>query len=283
MQFKNEDDAKKYTCEYTVRMLSLEEAQQRIKDHKKILQQMTTDDGCKFWQEQITGLEEYVKSDDLKTGVFPQSIDTMFFETVEWSALLSAFHNPNINESVFYETAFFQRWQIGAVYVILSNIAKLLSKRNGDHSLARLWKEIKPFLKPHIDGNEFYYLNEKLDHPDGKALKFRHEVIAHNVKSTAIPLDILDEEIKFIARVWSIITIWSTFPMLFPWQDPKNALSGLDKIFSREDIQKLKTNRDEYIQAVEKWCKTNLVTSVIEERSPFGELSITVRSSDCKT
>ncbi|HBM90433.1 MAG TPA: hypothetical protein DD400_00930 [Rhodospirillaceae bacterium] len=279
MRLRNEDDAKKYTCEYTVSKLSLKEAQQRINNHKKILENTTTDEDRAFWQEQITGLEEYIKSEDLKTGTFPQSIDTVLFETVEWSALLSAFHNPNINESTFFETAFFQRWQIGAIYVILSNIAKLLSKKNGDHSLTRLWKEVSPFLKNHIAKDEFDYIRRKLDHPDGQALKLRHEVVAHNVKSTGIHLDLLDEELKFIARVWSIITIWSTFPMLFPWQEQKNALSGLDKIFSAQDIRQLKVNRDKYIRTVEEWCKTNLVTSEIERRSPFGEPSIKITTS----
>ena len=64
--------------------------------------------------------------------------------------------------------------------------------------------------------------------------------------------------------------------MIFPFRENGQAFSALESFYSPEDLRRLKSKRQEYLDLVKSWCKTNLITSQEEIRSPFGNLSVSI-------
>lgn len=168
-------------------------------------------------------------------------------------------------------------------YAMYCSLAKLASRGPQDKSLRKLWWNVKEFIQETEEEEEVKYISEQLkknssrfSNQGSKAMFFRNKVIAHNEKSIDADLKHLDEDIQILIRTWSLITMWSAFPMMFPFRDNKQAFSALESFYTLAELNHLKSKRQEYLDLVTKWCKTNLVTSEIENRTPFGTLSVSI-------
>ena len=85
------------------------------------------------------------------------------------------------------------------------------------------------------------------------------------------------EDIELICRIWSLITMWSSFGIFQPYRNPEQVFSGLESVFSSEETRLLQQQRKEYLNMVEKWCTHSIVNGEkVSDRSPFGELSISI-------
>lgn len=284
---KTIEEAKEYACTYTSRHLTPQEVEQRIEEGKAALQQAITEESKSFWTQQVSGLTELINCQDFQTGNYHQGTDEILLEMIEWRAMFYAFQEVETSTQPFNKHPFFQQWKVGGAYTMYSLLFKLVSgnTRNTDSSLRKLWWTLSPFIEEDIGNDETAYMSSQLDensrrfsNQGSKAIAFRNKVIAHNEKSIAADLDHLDKDIQLLTRIWSFIITWSSFGLMFPWRDKEQAFSGLEHFYNHNDLINLKRKRQEYLDKVELWCKTNLVTSEVEQRSPFGSLSLTVSS-----
>lgn len=277
------EEAKEYACFYTTRIKTIDEITREKQESEAALKTNMPDDIQDFHQKRLSSLNELLLDEDYLNGNYHQGIDPILFELIEWRAMFYAFQTVNIDPQPFDQHAFFQQWKVGGAYAMYSSLAKLLSRDRQDKSLRKLWWDIKDFVQNTEDLEEVKYISEQLDknsdrfsNKGSKALLFRNKVVAHNEKSIDADLTHLDEDIRILIRVWSIITMWSAFPMMFPFRENGQAFSALESFYSPEDLRRLKSKRQEYLDLVKSWCKTNLITSQEEIRSPFGNLSVSI-------
>ena len=282
----NLDEAKGYACTYTTRRMTKEETEKKIQEYKNQLESRPYEDLIGFYKEQIQTLSEWLASKEFAEGNYHQSIDELLLELVEWRAMFYAFQTVDTASDPFNTHVFFQQWKVGGAYAMFSQFAKLVSGGTQDKSLRNLWRDLQPFLETEIKSDEIAQISKYLQKEDrrfsnseSKALAFRNKVIAHNEKSIDADFDHLDEDIKLIARIWAIITNWSSFGLIAPWRSDAQAFSGLENFYTPEDLQHLKRARQEYIKKFEAWGKTNILTLVTARHGPFDPLTISWKST----
>lgn len=281
------EEAKEYACNYTSRFLTKEQMEARIRECEEALKKPLSEYLDNIHKQQIKDLNECLKNEEFISGNYHQSIDEILLELIEWRALFYAFQKVDTSTAPFNVHMFFQQWKVGGAYTMYSLLAKLVSRDSQDKSLRNLWCDIQPFIEEDINTKEIEDISKKMQKDslrfsgsNSKAMAFRNKVIAHNEKSVNADLAHLDHEIKFLARVWSLITTWSSFGLMSSWRDNTKAFSGLEHFYSSKDLTNLKEKREEYLDQVHIWCKTNILTSAIDKRSPFMNFSVTVKASE---
>ena len=270
---RSSDEAKARTIEATSRRRSHEESLRFLEDLRGYLARAQEDDAIRAWQDQIHALEDWLASEQYKTGNFPMGIDDLVLEIIEWRAVQHAFQQVDIAPNTFSDSVFFQQWLIGSIYAIYSILGKLVGKAPGETSLRKLWWEVSKFVSR--DGacpnTECKFIGEQLDRATGKftnnnslAMQFRNNVIAHNQRSIALSGDEIDSDIRIIVRIWSILVSWSSFGIIAPFRNSEHAFSGLDGIVTGEELVALKLKRQEYIDRVINWAQTHLHTGAVD-------------------
>lgn len=272
-----------YALEFTTAKLTREQTEERIKSLSSLLQYSNSDENFQSISQDIENLKTWLDSDALKSGNYPQAIDTLIIELIEWRAMFYAFQETDLNHSAFSNSIFFQQWKVGGVYAMYSHLGKLVSSDLRDHSLRRLWLDIEKFISPHVETSEMEHISscfmkkaKRFEREQSNSMLFRHTVIAHNERSAGANLKDLDNDIKLLIRAWSVVSIWVDHPMLFPWRDSKQALGILENFYNPKEISLLRDKRQEYIDKTTEWCVTNLVTKDKTSKSPFGRMSVSI-------
>lgn len=280
------EEAKGYACTYTSRYLTKDEIEQLIREAQQELEHELPDDSVAYHEEEIRRLSDWLMSPDFIDGNHYQSIDDSLLELVEWRAMFYAFQSVNTTENPFSTHIFFHQWKVGGTYAMYSKLAKLVSRYSHDRSLRKLWWEIHCFIEQDWGSDEISYITRQLDpnskrfsSEESKAIAFRNKVIAHIGKSIAADINDLDEDIRLISRIWSIVTSWSSFGILTPWRSDSQAFSGLEHFYNSDDIRNLKTARNEYLKNFEIWGKTNLITGEPDSRGPFATFSVSIKNA----
>jgi len=282
-----EEDAKEYACDYMCRTKNIEEIKNELKELEIAIQDNLQDEEKYFYLNRIKENQELLNDDDYINGNYHQGIDTIILELIEYRAMFYAFTNVDIDEQPFNKYIFFQQWKIGAIYAIYCNLAKLTNRGEENKSLRNLWINLERFIKANNETEEIKYISKQFDNnskrfsnEESKAMFFRNKVISHNERSCAVDFDALDNDILFLFRAWSIITIWSSLPILFPFRENEQVFLGLDKFYTDSQLTKLKTQRNLFLDKVKLWGRTNLITSEIDNRTPFASLSINIRPAE---
>jgi len=91
-------------------------------------------------------LKEWVDSGNFKNGHYPQGVDELIFELIEWQASIYAFQNVDTEKNPFLEHAFYAQWLMGGIYAIFCLIGKLVSKDQRDNSLRKLWNTVHNYI-----------------------------------------------------------------------------------------------------------------------------------------
>jgi hypothetical protein len=279
------DEAKEYACSYTANSMTKEQTEEHIRTSKNALESLSSDDDITFHKNRIDDLNAWLRSDEFVNGNYHQGIDGLLLDLIEWRAMFYAFEHIKSSQEVFYKYEFFQQWKEGGAYAMYNYLAKLVSSRGGqDKSLRKLWWDIEHFIEQDVGDKETAYISSQFSktskrfaNQGSKSIYFRNKVIAHNEKTINASLSDLDEDLRILSRIWSFVIIWSGFPILFPWKSNDQVFSGFENFFDFNTLVSLKKKRKEYIDKVELWCKTNLVTSEIDKRSPFATISIDFR------
>lgn len=269
MHFKSIDEAKMFACAVTSSYLNEEDALKKLKTYKTYLKNSSTVDEKKFWNEEIKSLEDWLSSDKFKAGNYAQGIDALILELVEWRSSLFAFESVEVANSPFVKHLFHAQWLMGAAYTTICIVGKLVSKHRNDNSLIKIWNNLYQIMLEDqaVTEAEAKSINELLDKTDGyftngnsHTIHFRNKVIAHNEKSPIMEWHHLDNDIKLLVRIWSLIVSWCSFGIMNPFTESSIAFSGLDNVFSNNEIHQLKVKREEYLTNVKVWCNTNIAT-----------------------
>ena len=267
MSICTSEEAKTRTVEATSRRRSHEESLKFLKDLRGYLVRANDEESRKTWQTQIVALESRLASEQYLSGEYPQGIDELVLELIEWRAMQHAFQHVETKNQPFHQHAFYQQWLIGSTYAVSSLLGKLVGKAPGENSLRKLWWEVGKFVAR--DGactkGELKLIGELLDKTKGKftdensrAIKFRNTVIAHNQKSLALAWDEIDNDIKVLVRIWSILVSWSSFGIMAPFRSAEQAFSGLERIFENDELALLKKKRQDYIDLATGWTRIHL-------------------------
>ncbi|WP_394792026.1 hypothetical protein [Rhodoferax sp.] len=266
MLFKNSDEAKSFAVVATSRRQSYEEATQSIQYFQENLER-AKGEGKEIWEKHIQELETWLASDEYKKGDYPQGIDELMLELVEWRASIFSLQKTETKKSPFTENVFFQQWLIGGVYATYSLLGKLTGNDPREKSLRNLWWKVYKHIAR--DGAcktpELKRIQEKLEKATGqftdsrsKGILFRNTVIAHNQKSIVLDWNEIDDDIRVLIRIWSLIVSWSSFGIISPFRKGEKAFSGLEYFFDQQELTQLYKNRQEYIDKCIGWARTYL-------------------------
>jgi|SRR5690554_659448 len=286
MQFNTIDEAKEYVVSLTNKARTIENIDSAISYYQEMVDSSHSEDSKKLWLSELDKLNELKTSDDFKSGNYPQGIDGLILELVEWRSIIYAFQNVDTQREPFKESGFYAQWYLGGIYGIFSIFGKLLSKDKRDNSLRKLWETISPIMldegactKPEVD-----CINAALDVKSGRftnensqALLFRNKLISHNEAMPVVKWDEVDKDFAFLIRMWSLLVSWSSFGLFQPFRTDDQAFLGVESMFDRSEISNLKAKRQEYLKMVEKWSRSFVHTGEVDPgRGAFSTLSIKV-------
>lgn len=146
MKFNSVDEAKEYVVAVTNKAKSLKEMDSTISRYLEMADAEHSDETRKLWLDELDKLNVWKNSNDFKQGNYPQGIDELVLELIEWRAMIYAFQNVNTKRNPFKESGFYAQWHLGAIYGIFTIIGKLVSKDKRDNSLRKLWEIISPIM-----------------------------------------------------------------------------------------------------------------------------------------
>lgn len=285
-EFLTEDDAKNYACGRLAKMHTLESARDRIQTYDIALKNGSDGDRFLAWRTDRERLIAWLESDEFKTGAYPQGIDEVFLQMIEWRASVYAFSNVEHPESPFSTHWFFAQWLTGANYALFTLLGKLLGKDPRDNTLRQLWADVGSFVSASdltsrsetdliaaaLDPKCGHFTNE-----NSRAVLFRNKAISHNEQSPRLDWDDLDRDIRLLSRIWGLLTMWASFPVVEPFLSGERAFSGLEPVYSVENIRSLVSSRAEYLGRVREWCTADLSTGRYNSlRSPFANIQVSI-------
>jgi len=286
MEFQSEDDAKNYSIEITAKRLHPDDVSDRLNSYRSYIESAHSDEDKEYWRDELRRLEKYVNSEEFKNGSYPQGIDELVLELIEWRSSLYSFQNVDTEKQPFKEHAFYAQWLMGGTYTVFCLLGKLVSNDGRDNSLRKLWPIVSSYVRCSglCGKGEIEIINKKMHRTEGhftntnsKAIMFRNKVIAHNESLPMIDWIEIDEDIKLLCRIWALVTMWSSCGVIQPFRDDKQAFSGLGEVFSPNEIKRLQEQRKKYIKKVENWCTHSIVDGKqVSKRLPFSEISLSI-------
>jgi hypothetical protein len=211
--FSSQDEAISYAIEKTGKTLTKTDLENRIVQYEGYISQSTDSTDIERWGKNIEDIKNILGSDDFKNGNYPTGIDDLLFLIFEYRSMIYAFSKVDFSIDPFQKYPFFQQWLNGAVYVIFTNIGKLVSKDERDNSLRSLWNTLLHYIKDSDLANEseIEHLCMCLDDKNGhftneksKAILFRNKYIAHNECIPVLKWTDIDADIEILSRMWSV-------------------------------------------------------------------------------
>ena len=284
MQFNSVDDAKEYVVNVTNKAKTLDDINSSINYYQKNIDDAYDDMSRQIWAKELQKLEAWKSSDDFKQGNYPQGIDELILELIEWRAVIYSFQNVNTKREPFKESGFYAQWYIGAIYGVFTILGKLVSKDQRDNSLRKLWEDVSPTMLS--DGActkaEVDYINTEIDRKSGRftnansrVLLFRNKLIAHNEASPIVKWEEVDIEMSLLLRMWSLLVAWSSFGLFQAFRTDEQAFLGSESMFESSEIKALKNERQSYLEKVKCWSKCYAHTGKTDPgRGAFSTLSI---------
>lgn len=206
MNFNTVDEAKEYVVSVTNKAKSIEDIDSALTYYKGMVDSAHNEESRTLWLNELNKLKQWKQSDDLKNGNYPQGIDELILELIEWRSVIFSFQHTDSKTKPFQESGFYAQWYLGAIYGVFSIFGKLLSKDKRDNSLRKLWAEISPIIlnegactKAEVD-----CINSTLDVKSGRftnensqALLFRNKLVSHNEAMPIVKWDEVDKDFAF--------------------------------------------------------------------------------------
>lgn len=285
MQFCTVEEAKEYVVALTNKARSFEEINSTISHYQEMLESAHSEESRDLWLSELEKLKEWKNSDAFKQGNYPQGIDELILELIEWRAMVYAFQNVKTKNNPFKDSGFYAQWYLGSIYGVFTIIGKLVSKDKRDNSLRKLWDLTSPVMLS--DGactkEEIDHINSAMEIKSGlftnensKTLLFRNKLISHNEAMPIVQWSDVDNDLRVLIRMWSLLVSWSSFGLFQPFRADEQALLGLDSMFELTEIKELKLKRQCYFKIVEGWSKCYAHSGIEDPgRGAFSTLSVT--------
>lgn len=286
MNFSNVSEAKEYVNKATNTARTLEEIESSISYFKGMLENTKNDEAKELWLAEINDLECWKANSDFIEGNYPQGLDELILEIIEWRAIIYALENVDIVSEPRKQSGFFAQWNLGAVYGIFIIIGKLVSKDPRDNSLRKLWENVSPTMLQDsaCTHSEVDYINQKLHHTNGRftntnsnVVLFRNKTIAHNEAMPVVIWEEVDQGMSLLIRMWSLLVAWSSFGLNQPFRSETQAFSGMESLFSDTELSKLKAKRKTYLDNAVSWSKNYAHTGTEDNgRGAFSSIKLKV-------
>jgi hypothetical protein len=136
VSFQNSDEAKSFAVEMTSHRQNHEQTLHSLQYFKNN-HARADNEHKEFWAERIAELEAWLVSETYKNGDYPQGIDDLMLELIEWRASIYALQNTVTKLNPFDDHVFFQQWLIGATYAMHSLLGKLVGNDPRENSLQK--------------------------------------------------------------------------------------------------------------------------------------------------
>lgn len=286
LNFNTVDEAKEYVVSVTNKAKSIEEIESALAYYQKKVNKAHSEESKNLWLNELNKLKQWKQSDDFKNGNYPQGIDELILELIEWRSTIYAFQHTDSKTNPFKKSGFYAQWYLGAIYGVFSIFGKLLSKHNRDNSLRKLWKVVSPIMLSEgaCTEDEVDSINLALDVRSGRftngnsqALLFRNKLISHNERIPVVKWDEVDKDFAFLIRMWSLLVSWSSFGLFQPFRTGEEAFLGIESMFDKAEVKNLKEQRRIYLKMVERWSKSYAHTGEEDPgRGAFSSLSVKV-------
>lgn len=286
MKFDTIDEAKEYVVLLTNRARTIEDINSAIIYYQEMVDGSHSKESRSLWLSELDRLNKWKGSDDFRNGNYPQGIDELILELVEWRSMIYAFQHVETKRKPFNESGFYAQWYVGAIYGVFSIFGKLLSKDKRDNSLRKLWGIISPVMLSQgaCTKLEVDFINAALDVKSGRftnessqALLFRNKLISHNETVPVISWDEVDNDFALLIRMWSLLVSWSSFGIFQPFRTGEQVFQGVESMFDKTEIMDLKAKREEYLNMVKKWSISYAHTNYIDlGRGVFSSLCVKV-------
>lgn len=286
MEFNTIDEAKEYVVSLTNKARTIENIDSAVTYYQEMVDGAHSEYSRNLWLSELEKLNKWKNSSDFKHGNYPQGIDDLILELVEWRSVIYAFQNVETKRNPFKESGFYAQWYVGGIYGVFSIFGKLLSKDKRDNSLRKLWEIISPIMlregacsKPEVDCIDaaLDIKSGRFTNENSKTLLFRNKLISHNEGMPTVKWDEVDKDFAFVIRMWSLLVSWSSFGLFQPFRTGDQAFQGVESMFDCSEITNLKAKREDYIRMVETWARTYVHTGERDlGRGAFSSLSVEV-------
>ncbi len=181
-----------------------------------------------------------------------EGIDQLVFDAFNFRCMIHCLNEvPNSN---FNETSLFSLLGAGGTTSIVINIGKLADTTKGVNSLRKLWDNNKssiPTKERMAIDIEFQKKNIL-----GSVVEFRNKLVAHNASTREITWVEIDDALKFLIRVWHLISEQSGCPVIGPTHDFIAVSHGFKSIFSFAELSTMENAWKEYSLNFKTWMNT---------------------------
>jgi hypothetical protein len=149
-----------------------------------------------------------------------------------------------------------------------------------------LWWKVNKFIardgackKPELKfiGEQLHKVTGQFTNNQSKSILVRNTVIAHNEKNLKLDWSEIDNDIKVLTRIWSIVVSWSSFGIISPFRTSEQAFSGIEHFFDQKEMNELAKKRREYLDMCIGWARTHLHNG-IHDPGGYFIATITVTS-----
>lgn len=107
MIFKNISDAKEYVVQVTNKARTIDQINSSIEYYQSMVDSANSDESRSLWESEVEKLKLWKNSDDFKDGSYPQGIDELILEVIEWRSVQAAFQEIETEKDLFKHSGFF--------------------------------------------------------------------------------------------------------------------------------------------------------------------------------
>lgn len=238
------------------------------------------------FKKQLVYLKKLKENANYQEGSLPRGIEKIILQILE---SYTFWHSVNETDSNFFLTQdnyIHNLINVSITFMVSCELAKLFNNKPGDFSLNNIWNhEVNKIKNADItNSEEIDYITEQFSRNEStrdqaikRFLDFRNKSIAHNNNNSGMQWSDFVSTINFIIRVWGILDEYyspNCFPR--PIQLSEQIYTPLRPHFRPTEVDKMKQERLKLMNDMFKAASTNLVTGIIDNIRPFGDLKVTV-------
>ncbi|MDF5278873.1 hypothetical protein HKA89_16715 [Vibrio parahaemolyticus] len=187
----------------------------------------------------------------LESGVLgePLGVDELMLAAVHQRAYMEALNA--IDESDIKSSYLLQMLTVGATYSIVMSLMKSYDRQTRKEEINTLRKLFLVSAKSDMAEQLFSeYDTENLNSVFVPLKNYRDKTLAHNESKELLSWEQVDQALMVSVTAWSYVETKSESRIMFPFHSFSTVSSGLERLFSCEDLSLAKRAWDNYIANV---------------------------------
>lgn len=113
MEFNTINEAKEYVVSLTNKARTIENIDSAISYYQEMVDSSHSEGSRNLWLSELNELIEWKNSDDFKNGNYPQGIDDLILELVEWRSVIYSFQNVDTKRDRLKKADFMRNGMLG--------------------------------------------------------------------------------------------------------------------------------------------------------------------------